>query len=84
MKIIVTLRKLDNWKEKNNLKYKSEWIFFLIKNTHYFVVRTSQHKYIISEVCTKWMVDVITLSNRARHHLCHNKSEQGLVLNNER
>ena len=31
MKIIVTLRKLDNWKEKNNLKYKSEWIFFLIK-----------------------------------------------------
>ena len=54
MKIIVTLRKLDNWKEKNNLKYKSEWIFFLIKNTHYFVVRTSQHKYIISEVPYKF------------------------------
>ena len=32
---------------------------------------------------TKWMVDVITLSNRARHHLCHNKREQDQVLNNE-
>ena len=31
----------------------------------------------------KWMVDVIPLSNKARHHLCHRKCEQGLVLNRE-
>ena len=38
----------------------------------------------LTKMSTKWMVDVITLSNRARHHLCHNKSEQGLVLKNDR
>ena len=38
----------------------------------------------LTKMSTKWMVDVITLSNRARYHLCCNKSEQGLVLNNER
>ena len=30
MKIIVTIRKLDNRKEKTNLKYKSEWIFYTL------------------------------------------------------
>ena len=30
---------------------------------------------------TKWMVDVINLSNSTRHHVCHKKSEHGSVLN---
>ena len=35
----------------------------------------------LMKMSTKWMVDVITLSNNARHHLCHKKSEQGLICN---
>ena len=35
------------------------------------------------KMSTKWMVDVITLFNNARHHLCHKKSGQGLVLRRE-
>ena len=33
------------------------------------------------EMSTKWMVDVITLSNSERHHIRHRKSEQGFICN---
>ena len=37
----------------------------------------------LMKTSTKWMVDVINFPNSARQHLCHKKSEQGLVLNRE-
>ena len=37
----------------------------------------------LMKTSTKWMVDVINLSNSARQNNCHKKSEQGLVLSGE-
>ena len=53
MKIVVTVRKLDNWKEKL-IRNIFQTGFFLIKNTHYFVARTSQHKNLKWEVPRKF------------------------------